>query len=275
MRITALRQELLGDATPPPVQSTLDGLPNRPPVLCAGCSHRGVFYILAKLKATVAGDIGCYTLGAFAPLSAMDTTICMGASIGSALGMEKAGMDGRIAAVIGDSTFLHSGITGLLNVAYNRGTITTVILDNSITAMTGHQKNPGSGTTITGAETVTIDIAAICRAVGIKRVCEVDAYNLAELERVLKEELDAPEASVVIAKGPCVIATKANVGATPYVVDPNKCTACGLCFKLGCPAILRGEAVGKRFKSAIDPAACIGCDQCRQVCKFNAISPRS
>ncbi len=277
MRLAALRRDLLGDVPLPQAQPAPAGLPNRPPVLCAGCSHRGVFYTLARLKATVTGDIGCYTLGAFAPLNAMDTTVCMGACIGNAFGMQKAGHPGRIAAVIGDSTFFHSGMTGVLDVVYNKGTITTVVLDNRITAMTGHQDNPGTGRTLTGEATSVADIATICRALGVKRVCEVDAYNLAELERVLKEELDAPEASVVVVKGPCVLAAKKNVGAIPYEVDAGKCVACGACFKLGCPAIVRGEAAdaaGKRFKSVIEPTLCVGCDQCRQVCKFGAIRKR-
>lgn len=276
MRLTALRHELLNDVDLPlpPVPAEL---PNRPPVLCAGCSHRGVFHMLSKLKVTVTGDIGCYTLGAFAPLNAMDTAVCMGASIGNALGMQKAGHPGRIAAVIGDSTFFHSGMTGLLDVVYNKGTITTVILDNRITAMTGHQNNPGSGKTATGDETAVADIATICRALGVPRVCEVDAYDFPELEQVLIEALDAPEAAVVVVKGPCVLAAKKNIGAIPYVVDAEKCVACGACFKLGCPAIVRGEAMdraGKRFKSVIDPTMCIGCDQCRHVCKFDAIQER-
>lgn len=276
-RLQALRQEVLGDVTgcvPIPVS---DGLPTRPPVLCAGCSHRGVFYMLHKLGATVTGDIGCYTLGAFPPLEAMDTTVCMGACIGNALGMEKAGVGGRIAAVIGDSTFFHSGLTGLLNVAYNRGRITTIVLDNRITAMTGHQDNPGTGVTLMGQKTSVADIAEIARALGIRRVQTVGAYDLAELERVLKAELDAAEASVVVVRGPCVLSAK-SVDVSVYAVTTASCVACGVCFKLGCPAIVRGAAVdagGKRFKSHIDPALCIGCDLCRQVCRSNAIGKRS
>jgi indolepyruvate ferredoxin oxidoreductase alpha subunit len=271
-RLTALRKEILGDVEPATVTRADAGLPTRPPVLCAGCSHRGVFYTLARLGATVTGDIGCYTLGAFPPLNAMDTTICMGASIGNAFGMEKAGVKGRIAAVLGDSTFFHSGLTGILNVLYNGGTITTVVLDNRITGMTGHQENPGSGRNLCGEIAPVTDIAAVAKAMGYRRVVTVDAYDLAALERVLKEELDAPEPSVVIAGGPCRIAAKL-MNAGTYEVDSVKCTACGACFKLGCPAIERGEAVagGKRFKSHIDPVQCSGCDLCRQVCKFDAI----
>jgi indolepyruvate ferredoxin oxidoreductase alpha subunit len=274
-RLRALRHELLGDS-PPAVPAAapveLPALPTRPPVLCAGCSHRGVFHTLSKLGATVSGDIGCYTLGCVQPLAAMDTAICMGASIGVAFGMEKAGLKTRIAAVIGDSTFFHSGMTGLMDVVYNKGAVTVVILDNRITGMTGHQQNPGSGKTLLGEDTHQANIAQICRAIGVKRVTEVDAYNMADLGRVLEAELDAPEPSVVVVLGDCVLAAKRNVGATPYQVDPDKCVACGACFKLGCPAIVRGEPKGKSFKSKIDPTACIGCDVCRQVCKFGAIS---
>ena len=272
VRLTALRKEILGDVELPAVRRADAGLPTRPPVLCAGCSHRGVFYTLAKLGATVTGDIGCYTLGAFPPLNAMDTTICMGASIGNAFGMEKAGMKGRLCAVLGDSTFFHSGMTGILNVLYNGGTVTTIVLDNRITGMTGHQDNPGSGKTLCGEPAPVTDIGEVAKAMGFKRVVKVDAYDLAALERVLKEELDAGEPSVVIAGGPCRIAAKLTNAGT-YEVDAAKCKACGACFKLGCPAIERGEEVagGKRFKSHIDPVQCSGCDLCRQTCKFDAI----
>jgi indolepyruvate ferredoxin oxidoreductase alpha subunit len=273
VRLMALRKELLGDIELPEVRRADAGLPTRPPVLCAGCSHRGVFYTLAKLGATVTGDIGCYTLGAFPPLSAMDTTICMGACIGNAFGMEKAGHKGRLCAVIGDSTFFHSGMTGILNVLYNGGRTTTIVLDNRITGMTGHQENPGSGKTLCGDPAPVTDIAEVARAMGFKRVVTVAAYDLPELDRVLKEELDAPEPSVVIAGAPCRLAAKLWNLAT-YGVDEAKCKACGACFKLGCPAIERGEATpdGKRFKSHIDPVQCSGCNLCIQTCKFGAIS---
>lgn len=271
-RLRALRAEILGEELAPIAKPELPALPVRPPVLCAGCSHRTVFYSLAKLKATVSGDIGCYTLGCVPPLSAMDTTICMGASIGAAFGMQKAGLKNRVAAVIGDSTFFHSGITGLIDVVYNKGAVTVVVLDNRITGMTGHQQNPGSGKTLLGEETVQVSIAEVARAVGVKRVREVDAYNQKEVEEALAEELDIPEPSVIVVYGSCVIAAKRNVNAIPYKVDPDKCMACGSCFKLGCPAIIRGEAKGKLFKAQIDPAVCIGCDVCAQLCKFGAIS---
>lgn len=270
-RVRALRQEVLGDASLPDVRRYEGHIPSRPPVLCAGCSHRGVFYMLNKLKATVTGDIGCYTLGAFPPLNAMDTVVCMGACIGNADGMKKAGHKGRIAAVIGDSTFFHSGLTGITNVVYNKGNITTVVLDNRITGMTGHQENPGSGKTLMGEPAHVTDIGEVCKAIGVKHVYTVDAYDLAELERVLTEALDCGEPAVVIARGPCLIAAKL-VGKSTYATDPEKCKSCGACFRLGCPAIIRGETTdGKRFKAAIDPTLCSGCDLCRQVCKFDAI----
>ena len=273
MRLMALRKELLGDVSPAEVRRADAGLPTRPPVLCAGCSHRGVFYMLAKLGATVTGDIGCYTLGAFPPLNAMDTTICMGASVGAAFGMEKAEKGGRIAAVLGDSTFFHSGMTGILNVLYNGGTTATVVLDNRITGMTGHQENPGSGKTLCGASAPVTDIADVAKGIGFKHVAKVDAYDLQQLEKVLTEALDSSEPSVVVAYGPCRIAAKLQSAGT-YAVDAEKCKACGACFKLGCPAIERAEALpdGKRFKATIDPTQCSGCNLCTQVCKFGAIS---
>jgi len=270
MRLAALRAELLGETAREDTRPPAQDLPTRPPVLCAGCGHRGVFHILSKLGATVTGDIGCYTLGAFPPLSAMDTTVCMGACIGNAFGMRKAGHPGRIAAVLGDSTFFHSGLTGLLDVVYNNGAITTVILDNRTTAMTGHQDNPGTGKTLMGGPAPIADIAAICRALGCRRVHEVDAYDLPGLERALTDALDAPEAAVVVAKGPCVLHEKKNLDAIPLAVDNAACKMCGACFKLGCPAIVRGDGEGKRFKAEIT-GACTGCGICKQVCKFNAI----
>ena len=286
-RLRELRRELLGPSAggsgagephvagagePPAVPA----LPSRPPTLCAGCGHRGVFYALGKLKATVTGDIGCYTLGVAPPLSAMDTTICMGASIGAAFGMRKAGFKGRLAAVIGDSTFFHSGMTGLLDVVYNKGAVTVVVLDNRITGMTGHQQNPGSGKTLLGEPTQQTSIAEVARALGVKRVKEVDVYDLKQVESVLAEELDCGEPSVVVAYGPCVIAAKRAVGAIPHAVDAAKCKACGACFRLGCPAIVRGgEKAPGRFLSRIEQAACIGCDVCAQVCPFGAIATTS
>lgn len=272
-RLLALRKEVLGDVEVPEPCRADEGLPSRPPVLCSGCSHRGLFYVLSKLGATVTGDIGCYTLGAFPPLSAMDSTICMGASIGTAFGMEKAGYDKRLCAVIGDSTFFHSGYTGIQDVLYNKGSVTTIVLDNRITGMTGHQENPGSGKTLAGDNAPVTDIGAVARAMGFKRVESIDAFDIERLETVLAAELDSDEPSVIVVTGPCRI----NAGlmqAGTYEVDEEKCKACGACFKLGCPAIIRGESVadGKRFKAYIDPVQCSGCGFCEQVCKFDAIS---
>ncbi|MDR0993867.1 MAG: 4Fe-4S binding protein [Verrucomicrobiota bacterium] len=274
-RLATLREELLG-TTPPVAAPPQSGIPIRPPVLCAGCSHRGPFYILSKLKATVCGDIGCYTLGSAAPLSGMDTCVCMGASIGSAIGMRKAfGPDKRIAAVIGDSTFFHSGITGMLDAAYNKVPVAILVLDNRITAMTGHQENPGSGHTLLGEISTEVRVADLARACGIQHVREVEAYDLAVLEAAFKEALDCGEPAVVVVRGPCVLHAGYRGGAA-LTVDEDACTACGACFRLGCPAIIRGadkDGTGKRFKSHIDPQACIGCTLCAQVCRFNAISP--
>ena len=254
-RLRALRRELLGEegAAPAPEKPALPALPARPPTLCAGCGHRGVFYTLAKLKATVTGDIGCYTLGVAPPLSSMDTTICMGASIGAAFGMRKAGYKGRLAAVIGDSTFFHSGMTGLLDVVYNKGAITVVVLDNRITGMTGHQPNPGTGRTLLGEPTVQTSIAEVARALGVKRVHEVDVYNLKQVEDVLKEELDCGEPSVVVAYGSCVIAAKKAVGAVPHAVDPAKCKSCGACFRLGLRRVLQARLPGDRPRRGDGP----------------------
>lgn len=274
-RLAALRAELLGTPAPEAPKPEA-GIPVRPPVLCSGCSHRGPFHILSKLKATVCGDIGCYTLGSAPPLAAMDTCICMGAAIGAAIGMRKAGLPNkRIAAVMGDSTFFHSGMTGLLDVAYNQIPITVLVFDNRITAMTGHQENPGSGHTLLGEISTQVRVADVARAFGIRRVHEVAPYDLAQLEKVFAECLDGGEPAVVVVQGPCVLHEK-WAGKFINEVDAIKCTACGACFRIGCPAIVRGEAKdpeGKRFKSRIDPQFCTGCNLCAQVCKFGAISP--
>ncbi len=270
-RVQNLRRELLGDV-PEAKSSAVDTtLPTRPPVLCAGCGHRGVFYVLNKLKATVTGDIGCYTLGAFPPLNAMDTTICMGASIGNAAGMKKAGLKGRICAVLGDSTFFHSGMTGILSAFYNGTPVTTVVLDNRITGMTGHQENPGSGKTLGGDVAPVTEIDAIAKAMGYKKVVTVSADDLAELERVLTDAMDGEEAALIIAYAPCRIAAKLTKEGL-CTVDSEKCKACGACFKMGCPAMTRGTEVRPgAFQMVIDPNLCAGCKQCSQVCKFGAI----
>ena len=270
-RLQNLRQELLGDVPEAKVASVDTRLPTRPPVLCAGCGHRGVFYILNKLKATVTGDIGCYTLGAFPPLNAMDTTICMGASIGNAAGMKKAGYKGRVAAVLGDSTFFHSGMTGILSALYNNTPVTTIVLDNRITGMTGHQENPGSGKTLAGDAAPVSEIAEIAKSMGYKKVVTVPAEDLAELERVLIDAMDGDEAALVIAYAPCRIAAKLTKAGL-VEVDAEKCKACGACFKMGCPAMTRGKEIRPgAFQMVVDANQCAGCTQCSQVCKFDAI----
>ena len=270
-RLQNLRHELLKDVPKAKPAKPDPSLPTRPPVLCAGCGHRGVFYVLHKLGATVTGDIGCYTLGAFPPLNAMDSTICMGASIGNAAGMRKAGLKGRICAVLGDSTFFHSGLTGILSAHYNGTPVTTVVLDNRITAMTGHQDNPGTGKTLAGDPAPVTEIADVAKAMGYKKVVKVSADDLAELEKVLKDAMDGDEGAVIIAYAPCRIAAKLTKEGL-CEVDSAKCKACGACFKLGCPAITRGaETAPGRFQMKIDPTQCAGCKQCGQVCKFGAI----
>ncbi len=213
-------------------------IPVRPPVLCPGCHHRGVFYVLNKLKLYVSGDIGCYTLAAFAPLSAMDTSICMGASIGMAFGFEKARgkeFSKRAVAVIGDSTFVHSGITGLIDVVYNKGNTTVIILDNSTTAMTGHQDHPGTGCTIRGEKSQAVDFVALAKAIGVKRIQTVDAHDIAELERIIIEEIEAEEPSVIITKRPCVLLKNSSLIHKPLSIV--ECKGCKACMKIGCPAI--------------------------------------
>ena len=271
-RLQNLRHELLKDVPKAKAAKPDASLPTRPPVLCAGCGHRGVFYTLAKLGATVTGDIGCYTLGAFPPLNAMDSTICMGASIGNAAGMRKAGMKGRICAVLGDSTFFHSGLTGILSAHYNGTPVTTVVLDNRITAMTGHQDNPGTGKTLPGDPAPVTEIADVAKAMGYKKVVKVSADDLAELEKVLKDAMDGDEGAVIIAYAPCRIAAKLTKEGL-CAVDEKKCKACGACFKMGCPAMTRGREIAPgRFQMKIDPSLCAGCKQCGQVCKFGAIT---
>nr|WP_277998747.1 thiamine pyrophosphate-dependent enzyme [Moorella sulfitireducens] len=242
-------------------------LPGRPPLMCPGCPHRGIFYVLKKLGLVVAGDIGCYTLGATPPLQAMDTCICMGASLGVAMGMEKArGTDfaRRVVGVIGDSTFLHSGITGLLDMVYNGSTGTLIILDNGTTAMTGHQHHPGTGYTAARRPAPKANLEQIARALGVQRVQVVDSYDLEAVERVIREETGAPEPSVIIARRPCALLKKEKEAA--YTVDPDNCLGCRYCLELGCPALSfnGGQAV-------IDSIQCTGCGLCSQVCPAEAI----
>lgn len=274
LRLRELRSEIYREAKPVvPSKGVSDGLPARPPVLCAGCGHRGVFYALNRLKATVTSDIGCYSLGAFKPLDAIDTVVCMGASVGNAFGFEKAGHSNRTAAVLGDSTFFHSGMTGLLNVVYNNGTSTIVVLDNRITAMTGHQDNPGTGKTLMGLPTTAVTIEQVAKGVGVQRVREVDCYDLKEVERVLEEEMDSEEPSVIIAKRPCVLGSKLKI-TRQFVVDFDACRGCRACLKLGCPALELGDAdpeKPKLRKVKVNPVLCAGCGMCEQVCNYDAI----
>ena len=239
--------------------------PVRPPVLCPGCPHRPVFYLLKQLKLFVTGDIGCYTLGALPPLDAMDTCICMGASLPMALGFEKAHPElaEKTVAVIGDSTFVHSGITGLIDIVYNRGTSTVLILDNSTTAMTGHQEHPGTGKTIDREPTAALDLEALCKAVGVQRTFVVDPFDMEGLKQAIQREVAAREPSVIIAKRPCVLIVKQE---DPLLfVDHEKCVGCKMCMRIGCPAISHADK-----KSTVNPALCVGCGVCAQVCKFNA-----
>ena len=243
-------------------------VPGRPPVLCPGCPHRSVYYVLSKLKLHAAGDIGCYTLGAVAPLSVVDTTICMGASISSLHGMEKAkGKDyvKNWVAVIGDSTFLHTGINSLMNMIYNKAAGTVIILDNSTTGMTGHQDHAATGKTLQGETTCAINIPALCRAVGVANVIEVNAFDIGTLERVIKEETKREEVSVIITKTPCVLLSKTKKPL--YTVHEDKCKKCGMCMKPGCPAMTK-NADGIIH---IDDTMCTGCGLCTSLCRFGAI----
>ena len=246
-----------------------ESVPVRPPVMCAGCPHRGLFYVLAKNKITVSGDIGCYTLGAAAPLNSMDSTICMGASISALHGMNKImGSDGekKNVAVIGDSTFIHSGVTGLINIAYNATNSTVIILDNSITGMTGHQQNPTTGYNLKGDPASKVSLEALCKAVGINRVRVVDPYNMKETEEAVLEELSAEEPSVVISRRPCAL-LKYVKHKPALKVNTDKCKSCKMCLKIGCPAISI-----KNNGAEIDKTLCVGCGICTEMCKCDAIT---
>ncbi|MBE0476712.1 MAG: indolepyruvate ferredoxin oxidoreductase subunit alpha [Coriobacteriia bacterium] len=253
-------------ATVVPARAALDDLPPRPPLMCPGCPHRGVFHALRRMRAVVTGDIGCYTLGALPPLAAMDTCVCMGASIGMAHGLSLAGEASRpVVAVIGDSTFAHSGVTGLMDLSYNRGNATVVVLDNRVTAMTGQQDNPLTGRTLMGESTVEVDVPALARALGIADVTRVDPFDLPATESALRAAVESPGPSVIVVKGECALLAREH--AEPFGVDEELCTACAVCIRLGCPAISK-ESSGK---AAIDAELCVGCAQCVQVCKYEAI----
>ena len=270
--IDELSQNKVADAMGAAVEAgkTLDtAIPPRPPVMCAGCPHRGLFYTLKKNKVTVLGDIGCYTLGAVAPLQAVDTVICMGASVSGIHGFCKSqngAADNKTVAVIGDSTFMHSGITGLVNMAYNESNATVIIVDNSITGMTGHQQNPTTGFNLKGDPCAKIDLETLCHAVGIKRVRVVDPYDLEQCDTVLKEELAAQEPSVIISRRPCALLKYVKHKA-PLTVDTEKCVGCKACMKIGCPAISIIDG-----KAKVDATQCVGCGVCQQLCKFGALT---
>ena len=263
---TIVSEKILG--VKPEFDTFAENVPVRPPVMCAGCPHRGLFYCLKKLGVTVSGDIGCYTLGATAPLNAMDSTICMGASISALHGFNKAlgeKAEKNSVAVIGDSTFMHSGMTSLVNVAYNATNSTVIILDNSITGMTGHQQNPTTGKNLKGDPAAAVNLVDLCHAIGIKSVRVVDPYHMAETEAVIKEELAKDEPSVIISRRPCAL-LKYVKHNPPLKVDNDKCVGCKQCLKIGCPAISMHDG-----KSVIDHTQCVGCGICTEMCKLGAI----
>ena len=254
-----------------PESATFDEpVPARPPVMCPGCPHRGLFTVLSKMKLTVLGDIGCYTLGSSAPLAAIDAVVCMGASIGMAHGFTKVRPDAarRAVAIIGDSTFMHSGMTGVVNVAYNKGVSTVIVLDNAITGMTGHQQNPTTGLTLQQEPTVAIRIEDVCRAAGIQRVRVVDPQDMRAVEAALKEELAVDEPSVIIARRPCMLLKYVKPNP-PLAVDPAKCVGCKACMRIGCPAISF-----RNGKAGIDETMCVGCGLCEQMCRVGAFQKK-
>ena len=254
-----------------PESATFDEpVPARPPVMCPGCPHRGLFTVLSKMKLTVLGDIGCYTLGSSAPLAAIDAVVCMGASIGMAHGFTKVRPDAarRAVAIIGDSTFMHSGMTGVVNVAYNKGISTVIVLDNAITGMTGHQQNPTTGLTLQQEPTVAIRIEDVCRAAGIQRVRVVDPQDMRAVEAALKEELAVDEPSVIIARRPCMLLKYVKPNP-PLAVDPAKCVGCKACMRIGCPAISF-----RNGKAGIDETMCVGCGLCEQMCRVGAFQKK-
>ncbi|MBN1977842.1 MAG: 4Fe-4S dicluster domain-containing protein, partial [Anaerolineae bacterium] len=282
---------LRGDSvSSPPLAGGIEGgqqqvkLPPRPPLLCPGCPHRGLFTVTNKLKLVVNGDIGCYTLGFLPPLSALHTCGCMGASIGVAHGVSKARVAQKHVAVIGDSTFFHTGMPALLNVAYNQSDTVVIIADNRTTAMTGHQQHPGTGTTLRGEPTYAVEFEDLARAMGIQRVHTVDPYDLEAVEAALRDCLDNPGPAVVVSRRECALLPAARKGWVALAVNAERCNGCGLCFQVGCPAIVRSEvadgtsvdgtSVGEktgRAKARIDPLLCTGCEVCAQVCARKAI----
>ncbi len=266
-----VREALAREPLPRVDTSGLSEIAVRPPVLCPGCHHRGPFSVLRKLKLHVCGDIGCYTLAAFPPLNAMETAICMGASVGMAFGFEKArGKEfaKKTVAVIGDSTFWHSGVTGLIDIVYGRGVSTVIILDNETTAMTGHQENPSTGNQLQGGQATRIDFVAVVKAIGVRSVREVDAYDLEALEQAIREEVERQEPSVIVTRRACVLRSGAPAKLPALCVDSEACNRCKLCIRLGCPAIELGPK-----SASIDLSLCTGCGICQQACNQDAIGP--
>ena len=278
VRESAIKAGLLLESAHIPLPGVDVGpLPARPPVLCPGCPHRGLFYVLNKLKVPVNGDIGCYTLGLIPPLSAIHSCGCMGAGIAVAHGAVKAGSPEKHVAVIGDSTFFHTGIPALINTVYNRSRMVTVILDNRVTGMTGHQENPGTGRTLQGEATTAIELESLVRALGIKHVKTVPAYAVAEIETTLKEFLKLDEPSVLITLEPCALLPEARKRWVPLEVISDTCNGCALCFRIGCPAILKSDELDARLqrpKALIDSTLCTGCEVCAQICPRDAITFR-
>ena len=254
----------------PAFETFEENVPGRPPVMCPGCPHRGLFTVLSKMKLTVLGDIGCYTLGSSAPLNAIDSVVCMGASIGMTHGFTKIRPENAksTVAVIGDSTFMHSGITGLVNISYNKGISTVLIVDNSITGMTGHQQNPTTGLTLKQQPTVAIKIEEVCKAAGFNRIRVVDPQDMKAVEAALKEELAAEEPSAIIVRRPCMLLKTVKPGK-PFAVNPDKCKGCKACMKIGCPAISFADK-----KASVDSTICVGCGLCEQMCHFDAFEKK-
>jgi indolepyruvate ferredoxin oxidoreductase alpha subunit len=285
VRESAIKAGLLPESAHVPLMGVDVGpLPGRPPVLCPGCPHRGAFYVLSKLKVPVNGDIGCYTLGLIHPLNAIHTCGCMGAGIAVAHGAAKAGSPERHVAVIGDSTFFHTGLPALANVVYNQSPVVTIIMDNRVTGMTGHQDNPGTGRTLLGKETVRIELEPLVRALGVRHVRTIPAYNVGEIEKTLKEYLKLDEPSVLITEEPCALLPEARKRWVPLEVLADRCNGCTLCFRIGCPAILKSDELDakskipvrgtQRPKALIDASLCTGCEVCAQVCPREAITFR-
>ncbi len=260
---------------PPTAHPVTETLPARPPAMCPGCSHRGVFHSLKQLGAFVTGDIGCYTLAALPPLSAMDSCVCMGAGISNATGLTKVlppEEKGKVVGVMGDSTFLHTGVNSLMDMVYNNVPSTVVILDNRITAMTGRQDNPGTGYTLAGSTSGSVDIETLCRALGVRDIQVIDPYDLEVTLETLKKAMASPQTSVVIARRTCMLERRGGAERSqPLIVDPEKCVSCKACLKIGCPAIEWESEAGPKGKATVNRLLCVGCGVCQQVCKFDAL----